>query len=50
MQQQGLSYRCWLKDNNPKEAKNALQAALINISKKFRGADQAAEILKKLSK
>ncbi len=39
----------YYKDNNPKEAKNALQAAL-NISTSFRGADQAAEILKKLSK
>jgi tetratricopeptide (TPR) repeat protein len=37
------------KNNNPNEAKNALQAAL-NISKNFRGADQAIEILKKLSK
>jgi tetratricopeptide (TPR) repeat protein len=39
----------YYKDNNPKEAKNALQAAL-NVSKNFRGADQATEILKKLSK
>jgi len=39
----------YFKDNNPKEAKNALQAAL-NISKNFRGADQATEILKRLSK
>jgi tetratricopeptide (TPR) repeat protein len=37
------------KNNNPNAAKNALQAAL-NISKNFRGADQAAELLKKLSK
>jgi tetratricopeptide (TPR) repeat protein len=37
------------KNNSPNEAKNALQAAL-NISKNFRGADQAAELLKKLSK
>jgi len=37
------------KDSNPNEAKKALQAGL-NISKNFRGADQAAEILKKLSK
>lgn len=42
----GVAY---YKDNNPNEAKNALQTAL-NISKNFRGADQAAEILKKLSK
>lgn len=39
----------YYKYNNPKEAKNALQAAL-NISKNFRGADQATEILKKISK
>lgn len=39
----------YYKNNNPKEAKNALQAAL-NISKNFRGAEQAGEILKKLSK
>jgi tetratricopeptide (TPR) repeat protein len=39
----------YYKDNNPKDAKNALQAAL-NISKNFRGADQATEILKKFSK
>jgi len=37
------------KNNNPNEAKKALQAAL-NISKNFRGADQAIEILKKLLK
>jgi superkiller protein 3 len=37
------------KNNNPNAAKNALQAAL-NISKNFRGADQAAELLKRLSK
>jgi len=37
------------KNSNPTEAKNALQAAL-NISKNFRGSDQATEILKKLSK
>jgi tetratricopeptide (TPR) repeat protein len=37
------------KDNSPNEARKALQAAL-NISKNFRGADQATEILKKLSK
>jgi len=42
----GVAYN---KDNNPKEAKNRLQGAL-NISKNFRGADHAAEILKKLSK
>lgn len=39
----------YYKNNNPNEAKNALQAAL-NISKNFRGSDQATEILKKLSK
>jgi len=37
------------KNNNPNEAKKALQAAL-KISKNFKGADQATEILKKLSK
>jgi hypothetical protein len=37
----------YYKNNNPKESKNALQAAL-NISKNFRGADQAAEILKRI--
>jgi hypothetical protein len=42
----GVAY---YKNNNPNEAKKAFQAAL-NISKNFRGADQAAEILKKLSK
>jgi len=39
----------YYKNNNPKDAKNALQSSL-NISTSFRGADQAAEILKKLSK
>ncbi len=39
----------YYKDHNLKEAKNALQAAL-NVSKNFRGADEAAEILKRVSK
>jgi tetratricopeptide (TPR) repeat protein len=39
----------YYKDNNPNKANNALQVAL-NISKNFRGTDQAIEILEKLSK
>jgi len=37
----------YYKDGNPAEAKRILEAAL-NISKNFKGADQATEILKKL--